>query len=896
MFETPAATRLRDRIKNFDAESDSEEALQHWQEALDAMSTSPMDQDERSVDVARLIAAIFNTLELTGIANPVWHTVVLSPLFKDKVDPMVVLPAHEIKAINCDLDHWREVAQADGLRTLYGSCVHNAWCRFSLENELHGFTQLGYLPGMDSIAIHHMKFDLVQSLSLAKNMPWSQHPLNMAGLATDFKHFFSTFTSDTRESTMSENQFPGPIVNGQRAIHEGMNVAMIDGGVLTPKIAIGCELMGSAEACVHSTAVFSAYNEGLKRAGKGFKLPPSEQFGLAKAPAENLFAGDQCDDITLFSGGYGRSVRDTIEHLEWQAGYTARWAAANNFIFSVDVQNALKSKSVAFAVLTDEYGYRVSVVINIWLPTQEGLQRVPMLPDNEAFKMLGVMRSTNPSVQVARNVQNAAHKTVSKLKLVVNSKFPVGAQSAALGNSATGGLRWIAEKTALPWKSILLTVAQEAREAKKVLGLSISTLTSYVFADKSDGGCGQTSTEAIIMAQGTAALIQSLNSRHEYVRNLMRYQLDVCRLAAGIDLKQGAPFFEWDCEGLNPDGIDNMGLPTSIATALRFSFCYGAAYLWDCTERVWLIEFTWKASYYLTHDTAVIKGIIKDIFASKWKHELMSCGIDAAAKEALNSLQQHRANAWRSDRSLNDKVVRTAIKAAIDALPTGQNIARWNGLKTPRVSAACHCGHECASAAHIFQLCPCMHFLITKRSAKVVDICLRAVSMSKASNWSYIGKPGCHPPGFLLPHNWQSKLQCVQEIKNGIITWVQHRLPDLLLSCAAAGGRYEAVIADVSICWSDIEAAKARKHRAYSPLKELMLANLPDGSKVTILPIIFTSRGTPPEDWTDICNVMKFKLPADIMLKRIQTVVLNYLDEIMSAWSRQSFARTNDRH
>jgi hypothetical protein len=204
-----------------------------------------------------------------------------------------------------------------------------------MENELHGFTQLAYLLGMDSIAIHHMKFDLVQSLSLAKNMPWSRHPLSMACLATDFKHFFSTFTAVTRESTMRENQFPDSIVRGQQGIHDGMNVAMIDGGILTEKIAIGCELMGSAEACVHSTAVFSAYNEGLKRAGKGFRLPPSELFDLTEVPAANLFAGDQCDDITLFSGGYERSVRETIEHIEWQACYTARWAAANNLIFSV---------------------------------------------------------------------------------------------------------------------------------------------------------------------------------------------------------------------------------------------------------------------------------------------------------------------------------------------------------------------------------------------------------------------------------------------------------------------------------------------------------------------------------------------------------------------------------
>jgi hypothetical protein len=75
-----------------------------------------------------------------------------------------------------------------------------------------------------------------------------------------------------------------------------------------------------------------------------------------------------------------------------------------------------------------------------------------------------------------------------------------------------------------------------------------------------------------------------------------------------------------------------------------------------------------------------------------------------------------------------------------------------------------------------------------------------------------------------------------------------------------------------------------------------MLSKLKDGSKVTILPIIFTSRGTPPVNWTDICKIMKFKLPAEVMLKRIQTVVLGYLDEIMSTWSRQSFARTMGQH
>ena len=168
--------------------------------------------------------------------------------------------------------------------------------------------------------------------------------------------------------------------------------------------------------------------------------------------------------------------------------------------------------------------------------------------------------------------------------------------------------------------------------------------------------------------------------------------------------------------------------------------------------------------------------------------------------------------------------------------------------------------------------------------------------MAKLSNWSFIGKPGCHPPGFLLPHNWQSILPRVEELKDGVPTLVQHRLPDLLLACAAAGNRYCVIIADVSICWNDIAAADSRKLRAYRPLQQLMIETLPEGSRVIVLPIIFTSRGAPPPNWTEICALMKFKLPADVMLRRIQTSVLTDLDLIMTTWSKQNYADSWHRH
>jgi hypothetical protein len=104
------------------------------------------------------------------------------------------------------------------------------------------------------------------------------------------------------------------------------------------------------------------------------------------------------------------------------------------------------------------------------------------------------------------------------------------------------------------------------------------------------------------------------------------------------------------------------------------------------------------------------------------------------------------------------------------------------------------------------------------------------------------------------------------------------------------------IITDVRICWHDIQATEAGKHRSYNPLREHILQRLPEGSSVTIVPIIFTSRGTPPPSWTEICRLMKFKLTADALLRRIQTVLLTDLDEIMTSWTKQDFAHNMRGH
>jgi hypothetical protein len=74
-----------------------------------------------------------------------------------------------------------------------------------------------------------------------------------------------------------------------------------------------------------------------------------------------------------------------------------------------------------------------------------------------------------------------------------------------------------------------------------------------------------------------------------------------------------------------------------------------------------------------------------------------------------------------------------------------------------------------------------------------------------------------------------------------------------------------------------------------------MLDTLGEGSEVHIVPIVFTSRGTPPPNWAELCAKMKFKYSNEIMLEKIQTIILTALDEIMSRWSKQSFAAAQRR-
>eukprot|EP00658_Telonema_sp_P-2_P005744 TRINITY_DN1216_c0_g1_i19.p2 TRINITY_DN1216_c0_g1~~TRINITY_DN1216_c0_g1_i19.p2 ORF type:complete len:167 (-),score=24.03 TRINITY_DN1216_c0_g1_i19:1368-1868(-) len=155
-----------------------------------------------------------------------------------------------------------------------------------------------------------------------------------------------------------------------------------------------------------------------------------------------------------------------------------------------------------------------------------------------------------------------------------------------------------------------------------------------------------------------------------------------------------------------------------------------------------------------------------------------------------------------------------------------------------------------------------------------------------------MGKPGCHPPSFLLPPDWRDRLQPMWEMNEGIEVLVQHRLPDIILANAIAGAKITVVIADAAVCWSNIDEAAERKLRAYEPLAELIRTHLGVKCKsVKVVPIVFTARGTPPPNWAEICSDMHFRVSGGNLCNRIQKEMLLWLHRIFGAW-RQAYLAT----
>ena len=889
------ATEINKKIKAHKKGIHSEVVLQQLQEALAAATSKEVcpeaekaEEEETTLDVCDLIAAIFRIVEVVQEVHPLWLAILLRCLFKDKVDAMAVLTPEEIEHIQADIGMFREISLADALRTLYGSGTTTMWMEFSKANDLHKHAQLAYLPGIDAISLHHIRFDLIQILTVSRGMPWSRSPLCLGVLNADFKHFFSTFNDKSRESTMEENHFPENRRRGLRAIHKGMKMAMAQGGVRTEFVSVNAELQGSAEACVMATAAFTTYNECLFRMDKGFKLPPSETFGLPAPPATTLFGGDQCDDIALFSGGYGVGPKETVDNLESGGKITADWAIGKEFVFSMDQAKPATSKSICYALLTDEYGFHVTINPNIWLPTPEGMMRVPVIDDDTAFKTLGVMRAKNSERQRHENTQTCVNKTLSKVDLLLNTRFPVMSQASALKSSITGSTKWLAKKANVPWAVITATQALECSEYRAAMGMSRSTSTAYIMAAEWCGGCGLTGAVQDVLAGGIEGLLCALNSKDRYLSDLMAYTVDVCRHANGIKIDTKSTFFNWDIEGITLANIDNMNCQVLVAVALRYCITHTAGIMQCCKTGAWMLDIAWDGTDYLTCDPAVIKKVTTQMYHEKWKQLLHETNLDVAMHAATNDIQLRQGNLWRKDRSIAEGVLKTSIKAAIDALPSARNLALWDLIP----DATCVCGAECGSTSHISQACPNTHALRVERSAQLVTDVLNATTVRGSSSWTFVGKPGCHPPDFLLPKNWRDLLETVLELKDDKWTPVQHRLPDLILVSCAAGGRITVVICDPTVCWSDITGAQDRKHRAYEPLKQLILKHLgPKADAVHVVPIAFSARGMPPHNWADICAKMRFKRPNDAVLKTCQTHVIEYLDTIFKSWSRQEWAR-----
>eukprot|EP00658_Telonema_sp_P-2_P044983 TRINITY_DN3288_c0_g1_i2.p1 TRINITY_DN3288_c0_g1~~TRINITY_DN3288_c0_g1_i2.p1 ORF type:complete len:2739 (-),score=349.05 TRINITY_DN3288_c0_g1_i2:856-9072(-) len=762
---------------------------QHLVEAADAMGLE--EGDDRELGMSHMIANLFNAMELAGKTSDMWQEIMLCTIFKEKVDPMKALSESQVDDICKDPEHWREISLADAFRTLYGSCVHRRWDVFSMENDLHKHVQLAYVGGLDPILIHHTRFDLVHLLASTNGMPWSNVPLNVAVLNADFKYFFSTFTSETREVIMQDNQFPEIRRRGLRAIHANMTMTMLEDGKSTRPARVDCELQGSAEACTFATAAYTSLLEMLDRSGKGFLLPSSEQHGLPAPPTRCFFGGAQCDDIILLAGGVGKTAEQTVEDIKCLAGILRAWATHHKFIFSVDPSRPEKSKTALAIWTVDELGLHTSMDVSITLPTREGPCKIPILHDNAAFKSLGVMRMRDRAQQKEANASQCVEKTISKADRLLLKSFPAMSMQAALQSSIIGSTEWMLTKTEVPWSLVTSSHDFKLRETKAALGLAKSTLSAYLLADTKHGGCGMSSPKHTALVSSVNALISSANSKNLFVRRLFRYAVAISCVINRIDTldidtrrPEERIFLDWDCRKLSFAEIDKLQATPLIALSIRFCMTYGATLLCCRKSDEFMLRYNLGGEDVYSADGEKIKKDFDWIHSGRMRVELMESNLDCAAKDATTVAQLAQGNLWRSDRSIQEGVRRTAIKMAVDALPTGRNLFLWNTVVTP----ACGCGAPWASAAHIFQSCALVHNLITERSQMLVQHCLDAISVSGSSFWSFVGRPGCHPPDFLLPEDWRSSLQPVAEIKEGVEVMVQHRLPDIILANAIADG------------------------------------------------------------------------------------------------------------
>lgn len=345
------------RIKNGKAYSRLSKLPKELIKGIVEVANKQLVTHVQNESIEEVITAYANFAASTGVVPLDWIIVQLAPIFKEnKIDPNVVHSAQEVKEINCTLKYWREVALADAIRTIIGAGLCERYMAFACTNLLHENASLAYLPGFDSIRIHHARSNLMQAYMFCERPVQSiQKPMALLQLMADLDSFFSRITDDVRLLIMQDNCFPSTIIQLVQALHHGKAFVSTDKDeVYGPAKASG-EIMGSGEAMVIAQAATNVLFRALKHHNIGFVWPSSPD--LPAPASQSCCGGSQCDDIMVFTGGENISVDCAVEQFETAGRIVKDWAVRYKLPFAVDPIDVTNSKSYIPAVARDEYGF-----------------------------------------------------------------------------------------------------------------------------------------------------------------------------------------------------------------------------------------------------------------------------------------------------------------------------------------------------------------------------------------------------------------------------------------------------------------------------------------------------------------------------------------------------------
>ena len=876
-----AMVELSKRIEVVKAVVARGKECEHRREILeDARRTS------EEVSAEYVLAEIINNIEITGQASDEWNTIVIAPIRKPKLDINADISQAEFDELCRQVKNIREVALADAGRGIHGSFVNNKYSKFATTNKLHRYVQLAYVANMDAIRVHQVRLYIMQALTqVQRGVPWAQKPISLAMFFTDLESYFSLFDDEARDFVMWFNNFPDNRAKGVRAMHKGKKILMVKDGKVIGPLEMKGELMGSAEAVAMAAAASSVLSEAVIKLGKGFVLP-GEEYGLPRPPQDKIPALFQCDDKSFFAGGVGISPQEMVSSMEHQARLLVLWAVKHGFYFGVEPLDPVNSKSIIFITIKDEYGFSHQADVNIWLPAKTEMKRVPVAEPGTSYKSLGVWRRHFAAELEFANEEGAKKIIIDRLNAFVHSSFPAEAQQYALQKKVTGGLEWAEDKVLLTWEFLEQTSRLELQELKAIIGLTSSTLGVYVTASKQATGCGYNTVAERALVIGPATMLRDLNSNDEFVKGLERYAVEMFRVLNGIGEDDTSGFLNWDIKNITTKTLGKLTLLPEIALAIRAHLKLGVQFKKNEQTDVYYVECVH------TGKTAASAKKVREIIKAKQEHDkvllLRDSTIDLAVHACRTDQQMKLTALWRSKRILSNAQWKFANKMLVDALPTPRNISFWKEGST--TGGRCVCG-EYGNLRHCFQRCPRLRGEYVCRHNALQGECEDAVTVRGISSWMYTHKRGCHPPEGLLPKDWRSRLPYHTEVVNGVEKRTQHRLPDWILIDGCARGRMAILIVEFQVTYDDIETAAERKTERYNPLKDMIQEFL--GSRlysIEILPIVFTSRGTPPQDWSQICSKLKIKCSSTSLLLRIQVSLIEHNMKLQGMWTKMNEA------